>query len=211
MRLVQFLLSLVIGILAGLFLLLVLAPAIAERTGAVPGSRIIVAQVTPPSFPPAVVPLQPRPPQARPVQPATPSPIISPPFGSEEGGDGRPEWIRDLRARKLTLPVVGVGRDALRDNFYELREGWRVHDAIDILAPRNTPVIAVEDGRISKLFYSVKGGNTIYQFDPSETYCYYYAHLQKYADNLKQGQWVKRGQVIGYVGVSGGALPEVPT
>ena len=68
------------------------------------------------------------------------------------------------------------------------------------MAPRNTPVLAVEDGPIAKLFTSNCGGLTIYQFDPTETYAYYYAHLERYAPGLKEGDRVARGQVIGYVG-----------
>ena len=82
---------------------------------------------------------------------------------------------------------------------------------IDIMAPIGTPVLAVEDGRIAKLFWSAGGGGTtIYQFDPSEQYAYYYAHLQRYADGLKEGQMLKRGQLIGYVGHTGNASADAP-
>jgi peptidoglycan LD-endopeptidase LytH len=117
--------------------------------------------------------------------------------------------LDDLRGRRLAVPVEGIDRKTLRDSFAEGRAG-RVHEAIDILAPRGTPVVAVEDGRIEKLFTSKQGGLTIYQFDPSRRYCYYYAHLDRYAAGLTQGQHVKRGQVIGYVGVSGNAPPQTP-
>jgi murein DD-endopeptidase MepM/ murein hydrolase activator NlpD len=98
----------------------------------------------------------------------------------------------------------------LHDTFSESRSGGRVHEALDILAPRNTPVLAVEDGRVAKLFTSKQGGLTIYQFDPSEAYAYYYAHLERYADGVKEGVTVRRGQVIGYVGTSGNAAPDTP-
>ncbi len=78
------------------------------------------------------------------------------------------------------------------------------------MAPRNTPVLAVEDGRIVKLFSSQQGGLTIYQFDPQETYAYYYAHLERYTDGLHEGQAVRKGQVIGYVGTTGNAAPDAP-
>ena len=67
-----------------------------------------------------------------------------------------------------------------------MRGGSRRHEAIDVLAPRNTPVLAVEDGTIARLFLSDAGGITIYQFDPTETYVYYYAHLEGYANGLKE-------------------------
>jgi murein DD-endopeptidase MepM/ murein hydrolase activator NlpD len=78
------------------------------------------------------------------------------------------------------------------------------------MAPRLTPVRAVDDGRIAKLFLSVPGGNTIYQFDPSERYAYYYAHLERYADQLTEGQHVRRGQILGFVGTSGNASKDAP-
>jgi murein DD-endopeptidase MepM/ murein hydrolase activator NlpD len=84
------------------------------------------------------------------------------------------------------------------------------HEAIDILAPRYTPVVAVDDGTVAKLFYSRDGGITVYHFDPQRNYCYYYAHLQTYAEDLKEGDALKRGQVIGYVGTSGNAPPNTP-
>jgi peptidoglycan LD-endopeptidase LytH len=71
-------------------------------------------------------------------------------------------------------------------------------------------VVAVEPGRIAKLFNSKAGGITIYQFDPTEQFCYYYAHLERYADGLQEGQHVDKGQVIGYVGVSGNAPKDTP-
>jgi murein DD-endopeptidase MepM/ murein hydrolase activator NlpD len=117
--------------------------------------------------------------------------------------------VGDLRGRDLEIPVAGVDADELRDTFGDAR-GTRAHEALDIMAPRNTPVRAVEDGRIARLFTSEAGGLTIYQFDPSETYTYYYAHLDHYASGLKEGQAVRRGQVIGYVGSTGNASPDAP-
>jgi hypothetical protein len=91
-----------------------------------------------------------------------------------------------------------------------MRGGTRRHEALDILAPRETPVLAVEDGVVAKLFLSKPGGITVYQFDPSRTYAYYYAHLERYAAGLKDGDSVQRGQVIGYVGTTGNAPPDTP-
>ena len=121
---------------------------------------------------------------------------------------GLPDLER-LRTRRLEIPVEGIDRRTLRDTFAEGRTG-HVHEAIDILAPRGTPVVAVEDGRIEKLFNSKRGGLTIYQFDPGRAFCYYYAHLDRYAPGLKEGQTVRRGQILGYVGTSGNAPPRTP-
>jgi len=118
--------------------------------------------------------------------------------------------IEELRKRDLRLPVKGLERDDVRDTFNEMRGGVRRHEALDILAPRDTPVLAVDDGTIAKLFLSKPGGITIYQFDPTATYTYYYAHLSRYAEGLEEHEAVKRGQVIGYVGTTGNAPPETP-
>ena len=117
---------------------------------------------------------------------------------------------RELAARHLAIPVSGVSADKLVRSYHDARNGGREHEALDILAPRNTPVVAVEDGTIAKLFFSKAGGITVYQFDPTGGYSYYYAHLERYADGLKEGDVVHRGQVIGYVGTSGNAPKDTP-
>ena len=111
---------------------------------------------------------------------------------------------------KLTIPVEGIKHAQLSDNFDQPRGKERHHEALDIMAPKGTKVIAVADGKIAKLFNSKPGGLTVYQFDPSEKLAYYYAHLDKYAENLKEGQEVKRGDLIGYVGVTGNSSPDAP-
>jgi murein DD-endopeptidase MepM/ murein hydrolase activator NlpD len=115
-----------------------------------------------------------------------------------------------LKRRGLAIPVEGVKAEQLVDSFSEQRSGTRVHDALDIRAPRNTPVKAVDDGTIARLFYSKAGGTTVYQFDPSEQFCYYYAHLERYAEGLHEGDRVRKGQVLGYVGTSGNAPKDTP-
>jgi peptidoglycan LD-endopeptidase LytH len=116
----------------------------------------------------------------------------------------------DLSARQLTIPVAGIPADKLVRSYHDARSGQRQHEAIDILAPRNTPVVAVEDGTVAKLFNSKAGGITLYQFDPGQKYAYYYAHLERYADGLKEGDRIQRGQVLGYVGTSGNAPKDTP-
>lgn len=125
------------------------------------------------------------------------------------GTVGTVDVPQDLLRHDLEIPVEGVGRAALVESFHDTRDG-HAHEAIDIIAPRETPVVAAEDGTIAKLFQSASGGLTIYQFDPTERYCYYYAHLERYADSLLEGDHVRRGQVIGYVGTSGNAPKNVP-
>jgi len=146
-----------------------------------------------------------------PSKPGEPPPLVPPPVPSPEaaptlGGDP----VADLRHRRLDLPVLGAGREALRDSFDETRGGTRRHEAMDMLAPMNTPVVAVESGIVAKLFRSDAGGITVYQFDPTSTYVYYYAHLDHYATGLTEGKRVARGEVIGYVGVTGNAPKDTP-
>ncbi len=111
----------------------------------------------------------------------------------------------------LAIPVVGIKPDQLTDTFDAARSQGRRHDAIDIMAPEGTPVIAAADGTIEKLFFSRGGGGiTIYERSPDQKWMYYYAHLQGYAPGLHEGQQVKRGQVIGRVGHTGDASAAGP-
>lgn len=145
---------------------------------------------------PAPAPRPGTPPVAAPSAPAPPPLLARPPA--------------DLLQRDLLVPVQGVPRTKLLDTFDDARSQGRVHNAIDIMAARDTPVLAIEPGRVVKLFTSNLGGLTIYQFDPTETYCYYYAHLDHYAPGLKEGDQVAKGQVIAYVGSTGDASPDAP-
>ena len=120
------------------------------------------------------------------------------------------ESIGSLARRDLLIPVGGVTGNRLTDTFNDSRALGRRHDAIDIMAPRGTEVHAVDDGTVAKLFTSKAGGLTIYQFDPAETFSYYYAHLDRYATGLSEHQSVRRGQLLGYVGSSGNASAHAP-
>lgn len=106
---------------------------------------------------------------------------------------------------ELMIPVVGIKREQLQDTFDNARSEGRVHNAIDIIAPGGTTVVAAADGEIAKFFDSKLGGITIYQYSSDRRFVYYYAHLQKRADNLKEKDFVKRGTVLGYVGDTGNA------
>jgi murein DD-endopeptidase MepM/ murein hydrolase activator NlpD len=177
------------------------------------GGSMEAAVTPPPAAPPAVEPA----PRSAPETPPAGEPGARPWLeGETQGPPAQPvapsvgNLSPDLARRDLLVPVQGYGRDKLLDTFDDARGGGRVHEAMDIIAPRNTPVVAVEAGRIAKLFTSDQGGLTIYQFDPTETYSYYYAHLERYAPDLKEGDQVARGQLLGYVGTSGNAGPDNP-
>ncbi len=116
----------------------------------------------------------------------------------------QPETVNNSQATaSLMIPVAGIKREQLQDTFMDSRSQGRVHNAIDIIAPLGTPVLAAADGEIAKFFDSQHGGITIYQRSADGHFIYYYAHLQKRADNLSEGDFVKQGTIIGYVGDTG--------
>src|SRR5690606_13583710 len=129
--------------------------------------------------------------------------------GPEEAAVARPDTVEALQLAPsgLAMPVAGVRPEGLVDTFDAARGEGREHDALDILAPRGTPVLAAAAGRVLRLFTSVRGGLTIYQLGADGRTVYYYAHLDGYAEGLANGQALARGQVIGYVGDSGNAAP----
>ena len=133
------------------------------------------------------------------VSNSTPPPDEQPAKPPTEGDQS---YIGQL---KLIIPVLGVKPDQLRDTFDEARSEGRVHDAIDIPAPQGTPVLAAADGQIAKLFQSVRGGTTVYQYSTDKKVVYYYAHLRSYAEGLTEGKFAKQGEVIAYVGDTGNA------
>jgi murein DD-endopeptidase MepM/ murein hydrolase activator NlpD len=110
---------------------------------------------------------------------------------------------------QLSMPIAGISPKTVTDTFESVR-GNHKHEALDIMAPRGTPVLAVDEGNVVKLFTSKDGGLTVYQFNDARTYCYYYAHLDRYARNLKEGTLLRRGDVLGYVGSTGDAAPDAP-
>lgn len=143
------------------------------------------------------------------VAPIETPPVPPSPASPPESPAALPATPTDA-AGSLLIPVQGIAAPALLDTFNDARSEGRRHDAIDIMAPAGTPVLAVADGRIEKLFLSDRGGITLYQFNPDRTRAYYYAHLQRYADGIAEGQALRRGQVLGYVGATGNADPSAP-
>ena len=204
----------VVAFAAGAASMLLIVLALMNRPSTPPGGRARTEAQNAPTAPALRPPVPVGRPMALPQAdpPAVPDPptAVGPPIRDE----GRPwtpaEAIDELRDRYLLLPVAGAATASLQSSFTDARPGDRSHEAIDILAPRDTPVRAVEDGVIAKLFLSEAGGRTIYQFDPTEWYAYYYAHLERYAPGLEEGDAVTRGQTIGYVGTSGNAPPDTP-
>ncbi|HSK19667.1 MAG TPA: M23 family metallopeptidase [Longimicrobiales bacterium] len=134
-------------------------------------------------------------------------PVIAQP-GAVPGEAALPSELAQLGAR-LAVPVAGVSRSDLRDTYAQAR-GERVHEAIDILAPRGTPVLSASDGRVLRLFNSKPGGLMVYATDRSERFILLYGHLDGYAEGMRDGMSLRQGQVIGYVGTTGNAAPDTP-
>lgn len=133
-----------------------------------------------------------RPPLERPAEPVAEAPPATP-------------------AGMLPMPVAGVPASHLADNWDDPRGGGtRIHHALDIMAPRGTPVRSVSAGRVEKLFLSEAGGNTVYVRSPDGRTVYYYAHLDAYRPGLAEGQAVRAGETIATVGSTGNASPEAP-
>lgn len=106
----------------------------------------------------------------------------------------------------LAVPIAGVARSALHDSWGDPRDnGLRVHHGTDIMAPGGTPIRAAAPGTVEKLFTSAAGGTTLYVRSPARNWTYYYAHLSAYAAGLHEGQGVRTGDLLGYVGDTGNA------
>jgi murein DD-endopeptidase MepM/ murein hydrolase activator NlpD len=196
-------LGLLLGVLffGGLWVSGALGTRQVDRVPAEPTPAPPARAATEPSAPPNIgapgAPMAPTPiPQDAPGEPR---PVLSPDVGD----------LAYLKLRRLALPVPEVDARRLRDDYADPRTGHS-HEALDILAPRGSAVVAVDDGVVQKLFTSVRGGLTVYQFDPEGTYCYYYAHLDRYAPGLREGMTIKKGDRIGDVGTTGNAPPQTP-
>jgi murein DD-endopeptidase MepM/ murein hydrolase activator NlpD len=166
-----------------------------------------VEQLPTPAASPAANPTASQTPEASPSASPSPTPAASPaasPRAQGLSGDA----ASALASMRLLIPVEGIKPEQLQDTFKDARSEGRVHDAIDIVAPRGTPVLAATDGRVVKLFQSAKGGITFYQLAAAdEHYVLYYAHLERYADGLTEGHVARRGETLAYVGDTGNATP----
>jgi murein DD-endopeptidase MepM/ murein hydrolase activator NlpD len=166
-----------------------------------PPPRGVETAGTPAPTPTAAPTAEPSP---QPTPTASPSPQ---PSATMPAAPAAPPPGAQGSSSKLLIPVQGVRPEQLQDTFSDARSEGRRHDAIDIIAPRGTPVLAAADGRVIKLFQSEKGGITLYQLGTDERTVYYYAHLDRYADGLAEGHFARRGETIAYVGDTGNATP----
>jgi murein DD-endopeptidase MepM/ murein hydrolase activator NlpD len=130
--------------------------------------------------------------------------------GTGIGALSSSETVNYILARGLLVPVAGVAVAQLQDTFDEGRDVGRVHRALDILAPRGTPVLAADDGRLLRIGPNALGGNTVYATDPLGRVVYYYAHLDAYQPGLAAGAAIARGDTLGIVGTTGNAPKDTP-
>lgn len=121
-----------------------------------------------------------------------------------------PADIEALKAQGMIVPVAGVQAKDLVNSFDDMRGTTRRHNALDIMAPRNTPALAATEGTILALHNSVAGGLSIYVSDKTKKFVMMYGHLDSYRPGLAVGHSVKRGEIIGFVGSTGNAQPLAP-
>ena len=181
------------------------ASATAQQADAAPARAQLASAVTT-----GTTATEPQAESPSPPEPTAPEPTAG--AGVAEDNTVAPTQAEPLPAHPggLLIPVTGIAPAQLQDTFNDTRGSERSHEALDIMAPLRTPVVAVDDGKVVKLFDSVPGGLTVYQYDASGTFAYYYAHLDSYAADLEEGQELKRGDLIGYVGATGNANALAP-
>ena len=150
-----------------------------------------------------------------PMRPLPEPPAESPlPYDTREvmpaESHSRDTDLDELHERGLLVPVAGIEARKIPDTFNDARDGARIHNAVDILAKRGTPVLAADNGTIIKVGTNALGGNVIWAMDEQKRFVYYYAHLDHYVRGLHDGQQITRGDMLGYVGTTGNAPKDVP-
>jgi murein DD-endopeptidase MepM/ murein hydrolase activator NlpD len=199
----KWLITFVLGVLVGAAILFVALQEVPDK----PATEVAAAAPAAPGIPASQIDGQlPPAPVVVPNLEDADLPLRPTPDANAAAGSAAPTTMPG----KLLVPVQGMKSAQLTDTFYQPRGEQRQHEALDIMAPTGTPVVAVADGKVAKLFHSKPGGLTVYQFDPTGQFAYYYAHLDRYADGIAEGMEVKRGTLIGYVGVTGNSDPNAP-
>ena len=199
----KWLITFILGVLVGAAILFVALQEVPDK----PATEVAAAAPAAPGIPASQIEGQlPPAPVVVPNLEDADLPLRPTPDANAAAGSAAPTTMPG----KLLVPVQGIKSAQLTDTFYQPRGEQRQHEALDIMAPTGTPVVAVADGKVAKLFHSKPGGLTVYQFDPTGQFAYYYAHLDRYADGIAEGMEVKRGTLIGYVGVTGNSDPNAP-
>jgi len=141
-----------------------------------------------------------------PASAVAPAPAESPSGGAQAITE---DDLRYLRSRDLIVPVAGIRAETIASSFNDKR-GSRRHNAIDILAPRGTPILSADEGTVAKIDTSAGGGLSLYIAGPRDRFIFYYAHLDAYRRGIAEGMRIAKGDVIGYVGTTGNAPANTP-
>jgi peptidoglycan LD-endopeptidase LytH len=110
--------------------------------------------------------------------------------------------------KTLSLPIASVRPVALRDTWGAPRSNGRTHEGIDIFAPRGEPVRSTTLGLVFRVGQNRLGGNVVWIFGPGRQ-MHYYAHLDRFGD-VRPGDLVMPGDIVGYVGNTGNASGTPP-
>ena len=156
-----------------------------------------------------------KPADAKPASKPSPSPSGGVPLMTVSeyrpaGSSSASADVEYLRSRQIIVPVAGADMTHVEDSFNDSRDGERVHRAIDILAPRGTPILSADDGRIVRMTTSTLGGISMYTVDPEQRIVYYYAHMDRYNDAMTTGKTISKGDTLGFVGTTGNAPKDTP-
>jgi murein DD-endopeptidase MepM/ murein hydrolase activator NlpD len=140
-------------------------------------------------------------------------PTLAPEIKQQSERMTMPFRYAELYARepeaKINIPIRKVKINQIADTFGAPRGGDRQHKGQDIFAPRHTPVYSATGGYVWRVSENNLGGNTVWILGAGGR-IYYYAHLERYADDLKVGDAVTTETILGYVGTSGNAKGTPP-
>lgn len=104
---------------------------------------------------------------------------------------------------KAPLDFYRISSKFSNSRYHPVLKRYRAHHGVDYAAPKGTPVYAIGSGKVIKKGYQANGGGNYVKIRHNSTYTTTYMHLSKFAKGLKEGDYVKQKQVIGYVGSTG--------
>ena len=104
---------------------------------------------------------------------------------------------------KAPLDFYRISSKFSNSRYHPVLKRYRAHHGVDYAAPTGTPVYAIGSGKVIKKGYQANGGGNYIKIRHNSTYTTTYMHLSKFAKGLKEGDFVKQKQVIGYVGSTG--------
>ena len=109
----------------------------------------------------------------------------------------------------LAMPLQDVAKKQIANTWHAPRGKDRVHEGQDIFAPKGTPIYSATEGYVYSVGENRLGGQTVSIIGAGGR-VYYYAHLDSYAPNLAEADYVTTQTVLGYVGTTGNAQGTPP-